>query len=264
MAYPARFYAALHRGTPGDLDHYLRVCQNATSVLELGCGYGRVVTALAAPGRTVVGVEADPELLAMARTAVHALPPEHRAGVELHEGDMRRVSLGRRFDRVLVPFGGLWCMLGDDDLHAALTVAARHLAPGGRVAFDVYRADGFHAEAEPDDVPDDAFTPVGRVEVDGTPYEVLERSTWDKPRQRIDVTYLYVNEAGHAVEGTIAQRYLLEPQLHAALARAGLRPTHVAEGFGGERRPDAHASEDDEADEDDSLWIIEAEAIEPA
>jgi len=260
MPYPARFYAALHRGTPGDLDHYARVCRSAGTVLELGCGFGRVITALAASGPTVVGVERDPELLAMARAAVRELPPERSAGVEVLEGDMRRLSLHRRFDRVLIPFGGLWCMLDDDELHAALTTAARHLAPGGCVAFDVYRADGFHAEAEPDDVPDDAFTPVGRVEVDGVAYEVLERSTWDKPRQRIDVTYLHVNEAGHAVEGTIAQRYLLEPQLHAALARAGLRPVRVAEGFGD--REDRDADEADGDADDDALWVVEAEALE--
>jgi SAM-dependent methyltransferase len=231
MPYPARFYAALHRGTPGDLDHYARVCRSAATVLELGCGFGRVITALAAPGRAVVGVERDPELLAMAHAAVRGLPPD--------QGD-------------------------DEDLHAALTTAARHLAPGGRVAFDVYRADAFHAEAEPDDVPDDAFTPVGRVEVDGVAYEVLERSTWDKPRQRIDVTYLHVDEAGHAIEGTIAQRYLLEPQLYAALARAGLRPVQVAEGFGEREADEAdEADEDDEAD-DDALWVIEAEALDPA
>lgn len=265
MPYPARFYAALHRGTPGDLDHYLRVCQNAASVLELGCGYGRVVMALAAPGRTVVGVERDPELLAMAHAAVRGLSKAARAGVELHQGDMRDVTLDRRFDRVLIPFGGLWCMLDDDDLHAALGTAARHLAPGGRLAFDVYRADAFHAEAEPDDVPDEAFMPVGRVEVDGVEWEVLERSTWDKPRQRIDVTYLYVDEAGHAVEGTIAQRYLLEPQLLAALTRAGLRPVHIADTF---RDPDAKPTtpnaDDEDTDDADALWVIEAEAINPA
>jgi SAM-dependent methyltransferase len=266
MPYPARFYAALHRGTPGDLDHYLRVCQGAASVLELGCGYGRVVMALAAPGRTVVGVEQDAELLAMAREATRTLGKASSAGVDLRQGDMRTVALGRQFERVLVPFGGLWCMLDDEDLHAALVTTVRHLAPGGRVAFDMYRADAFHAEAEPDDVPDDAFTPIGRVEVDGVAYEVLERSTWDKPQQRIDVTYLYVNEAGQVVEGTIAQRYLLAPQLHAALHRAGLRPTSVTDGFGARAAPRATTSNDDEPDEPDepdALWVVEAEAIEP-
>jgi SAM-dependent methyltransferase len=245
MPYPARFFAALHRGTPGDLDHYRRVCQGASSVLELGCGYGRVVAALAAPGRVVVGVEQDPELLALARTAVQALPKAHQAGVELRQGDMRTVSLDRRFERVLVPFGGLYCLLDDASLDAALANAVRHLAPGGRVAFDVYRADAFHHESEPDDLPDDAHAPLDRVEVDGVAYEVLERSTWDKPRQRLEVSYVYIDEEGHAIEGTIAQRYLLEPQLRAALARAGLRIVHMAGGF----------SSDDEHE----LMVVQAE-----
>lgn len=270
MPYPARFYAALHRGSPGDLAHYQRVCRGASSVLELGCGSGRVLAALAAPGRRVVGVDRDPEQLALAEETLRDLDPEHRRGIELIEGAMESISLGERFDRVLVPFGGLWCLLDDAALHATLRTIVDHLAPGGRVAFDGYRADEFHHEAEPDDVPEDAHTPLTRVEVDGVAYEVLERSTWDKPRQRIDVSYLYVDEAGRGVEGTIAQRYLLEPQLRAALERVGLTivrldggfvvPDHEAE------RDDTndHASGDDEEDVEDEedeqgeLMIVEA------
>ncbi|MEM9459847.1 MAG: class I SAM-dependent methyltransferase [Myxococcota bacterium] len=231
MPYPARFYAAIHRGTPGDLEHYQRMCQNASSVLELGCGYGRVVAALAAPARQVVGVDNDPDRLAMAAKTVATLAPDHRAGVELVEGDMRTVDLGHRFDRILLPFGGLYCLLDDADLHATLTTVARHLAPGGRVGLDVYRADEFHHDSEPDDLPEDAHTTLGRIEVDGIAYEVLERSTWDKTRQRIDASYLHVDETGHAIEGTIAQRYLLEDQLRAALARAGLTITRLSGAF---------------------------------
>lgn len=257
MRYPARFYAALHRGTPGDLDHYVRVCQDAASVLELGCGYGRVVMALAAPGRTVVGVERDPELLAMARAAVATLSKASSAGVELIEGDMRTVDVGRRFDRVLIPFGGLYCLLDDADLDATLANVVRHLEPGGRLAFDVYRADDFHAQAEPDDLPDDAHAPLCQVEVDGVAYEVLERSTWDKPRQRIDAVYLYVNEAGLAIEGTIAQRYLLEPQLRAALGRAGLEITRLGRGF----TTDEAVGGAQPNDEDDELMVVEAARV---
>lgn len=263
MPYPARFYAAVHRGTPGDLEHYRRICHNATSVLELGCGCGRVVAALAAPGRTVVGVDRDPDRLAIAAATVAALPPDHRAGVELLPGDMRRLDLGRRFDRVLVPFGGLYCLLDDDDLHAALTTIARHLAPGGRVALDVYRADEFHHESEPDDVPDDAHTPLGRIEVEGVAYEVLERSTWDKARQRIEASYLHVDEAGRAVEGTIAQRYLLEDQLRAALTRAGLTLTRLTRGFSGAADPPARPDADT-PDPDEAPMVVEAMAADAA
>ncbi len=249
MPYPARFYAALHRGTPGDLEHYRRICQGATSVLELGCGYGRVLAAVASPERRVVGVDRDSELLTMAEATLDALPEDHRASIDLVEDQMQSVTLGDTFDRVLIPFGGLWCMLDDATLDATLSNAVRHLAPDGVVAFDVYRADEFHRDAEPDDVPEDAHTPLTRVEVDGVAYEVLERSTWDKAQQRIDVSYLYVDESGHMVEGTIAQRYLLEPQLRDALRRAGLRVTGLRGSFDDEPTDDAH---------EDELMIVEA------
>ncbi|MCH9684819.1 MAG: class I SAM-dependent methyltransferase [Deltaproteobacteria bacterium] len=251
MPYPARFYAALHRGTPGDQPHYQRLCDTATSVLELGCGYGRMLTALAAADRTIVGVEYEPDLLAMAEAAVDRLPPPLRAGVSLVQGDMRDVSLDRVFDRVLLPFGGLYCLLSDADLDATLANVVRHLAPGGRVGLDVYRADAFHAEAEPDDVPDDAHTPLTRVEVDGQPFEVLERSHWDKPAQRIDASYLYVGEDGASVEGTIAQRYLLEPQLRAAFGRAGLAIVDIRDRFG-------DPAPDERDGDDDAMMIVEA------
>lgn len=252
MSYPAQFYAALHRGTPGDLAHYRRLCKGASSVLELGCGYGRVVTSLAAHGRTIVGVEPDEEMLALARDAVTRLPAEDQAGVTVMAGDMRTLDLGRRFDRVLVPFGGLYCMLDDADLDAALATVARHLAPGGTAGFDLYRADDFHADAEPDDVPDDAHTPLARVTVDGTDYEVLERSTWDKPKQRIDASYLYVDEVGRTIHGLIEQRYLLQPQLEAALARAGLQLVEQRRWFG---------EPPDEDDGDEGLIIATVRAV---
>ena len=64
---PAELYARLHRGNPGDLDFYRRACAGASSVLELGCGHGRVLRAIATPETHLVGVDLDPELLALAR-----------------------------------------------------------------------------------------------------------------------------------------------------------------------------------------------------
>ncbi len=43
--YPPALYAELHVGNPGDLAFYREHCVGASSILELGCGYGRVMTA---------------------------------------------------------------------------------------------------------------------------------------------------------------------------------------------------------------------------
>ncbi|HLT36253.1 MAG TPA: class I SAM-dependent methyltransferase, partial [Enhygromyxa sp.] len=70
--YPARLYAAVHDGNPGDVEFYRRRCAGARSIVELGCGDARVLAALAEPGRRLVGVDIDPELLELARVRLSA------------------------------------------------------------------------------------------------------------------------------------------------------------------------------------------------
>ncbi|MBC7172885.1 MAG: class I SAM-dependent methyltransferase, partial [Polyangiaceae bacterium] len=106
--YPAELYAALHRGTEGDVDFYLRACSGQERVLELGCGYGRVLEPLAAMGHRVVGIERDPELAAIAREAVAPY------GGRVIVGDMTSFELDELFDRVIVPFNGIYCLLDRD------------------------------------------------------------------------------------------------------------------------------------------------------
>ena len=62
----AALYAAVHTGTPGDRELYASVCRGAATVLELGCGAGRLLPVLAGSDRTVVGIDLDTHLLARA------------------------------------------------------------------------------------------------------------------------------------------------------------------------------------------------------
>ncbi|NVB42899.1 class I SAM-dependent methyltransferase [Pseudenhygromyxa sp. WMMC2535] len=229
MTYPAHLYVALHSGNPGDVDFYRQRCAGAASVLELGCGDARVLAALAEPDRELVGVDLDDGLLALARARLQALPPAQAERAELVRADMgAELELGRRFDRVIIPFGGLYCLLEPAAVDVLLANVARHLGPQGRLILDVWAADGFHAEAEPEDLDPGWLEHVGAVEVDegeeeSVRYEILERSSWDKAQQRLDVTYLHVPVGGEeAIEGELPQRYLLSEQLGEALSRAGL------------------------------------------
>ncbi len=106
------------------------------SVLDLGCGTGGHLVRLARMGYGVVGVDRSADMLERARDKSRELPSESRP--ELHEGDIRALDLGRRFDAVLMMFAVLGYQIENADVLAALTTARRHLDPGGLFVFDVW------------------------------------------------------------------------------------------------------------------------------
>ena len=225
-SYPADLYEAVHCGNEGDVDFYRSVCADATDVLELGCGWGRIAGALAADGRRVTGVDIAPDLLERGRSNCPA--------VEFVQGDMRTVDLGRRFDRVLIPYNSLYCLLDEGDVRAALQRAAAHLRPTGKLVFDAYTADLFHRQGV--DQPEwDAAAFVKTVRALGRTWDVYERSRWRRGQQRIDAVYTHVarEDAGEVVSA-IPQRYLLRDQLPRLLMDAGLVLEALHGGFRGE------------------------------
>jgi SAM-dependent methyltransferase len=234
--YPARFYAAVHDGNPGDVEFYRRRCASARSIVELGWGDARVLASLAAPGRTLVGVDSDAQQLELAAARARACG----AALKLVEADMRDVGVsmlgadGRRFDRVIIPHGGIYCLLDEAALEASLRSAAALLSDSGLLLLDAWAADDFHVQAEPEDQDPSWLERVKTIELDGDTYEVLERSRWDKPQQRLDVTYIHVRVGSEdVVEGLLQQRYVLADQLCAALERAGLDLVELAGDFDG-------------------------------
>jgi SAM-dependent methyltransferase len=242
LHYPAELYELVHRGTPGDLAFYRRACSGSERVLELGCGYGRVLQALADLGPSLVGLERDPELLALAEARCSQLPREQAARIELVLGDMRSFDLsagadardGRRFDRILIPHSGIYCLLSEEECLECLRCVARHLKPGARLILDAYLADRFHQTAEPADHTDERLDPVVSVEHRGIAYDVLERSCWNREAQRLDVTYEYLPRAGGEIlQGCVAHRYLLCEELPGLLERAGLQLVSMAGDWNG-------------------------------
>ena len=215
-------YALAHRGTPGDVDFYLDACRGADPLLELGCGYGRLLLPLARAGHRVWGVEHDPGLLALARAAVAGQDRATRGRVTLLPADMRTLDLGQRFARVLIPFSGLYCLPDEAAQVRCLAGAARHLAPDGRLVLDAWPADDFHAHGDPaDDERDDG--PVVSLQWRGRLWDVHERSRWERGAQRLDVRYEYrPRDGGAARADVLGHRYVLTRQMPALLEAAGL------------------------------------------
>jgi 2-polyprenyl-3-methyl-5-hydroxy-6-metoxy-1,4-benzoquinol methylase len=94
------------------------------TVLDAGCGTGRVAIELARRGVEVVGVDADASMLATAR----------RTGstVAWHLHDLTTLDLGRRFD-VVVLAGNVPLFTPPGTERALVAGCARHVAPEGRL-----------------------------------------------------------------------------------------------------------------------------------
>ena len=92
------------------------------SVLDAGCGTGRVAIELARRGIDVVGVDLDPGMLDVARSKA----PDG----SWVQGDLAGVDLGRTFD-VVVMAGNVMIFLAPGTEAMVVANMAGHLAPGG-------------------------------------------------------------------------------------------------------------------------------------
>jgi len=93
------------------------------SVLDAGCGTGRVALELARRGLEVVGVDVDPSMLAIARN--------RGPGIEFVESDLSDLDLlGRSFDVVLMA-GNVLLFTRRGTERAVVAGCARQIGPGG-------------------------------------------------------------------------------------------------------------------------------------
>lgn len=112
------------------------------TVLELGCGTGRVLLPLARSGCLVTGIDQSEAMLARCRAKISAEPRAVQDRVTLQEGDVRDVivappALGG-FALALAPFRVLQHLTTITDQLRFLDAVHHHLSPGGRLAFDVF------------------------------------------------------------------------------------------------------------------------------
>jgi SAM-dependent methyltransferase len=98
-----------------------RLGPDCRSVLEPGCGSGRVLEPLVRRGLEAVGIDRSPAMVELARAR----------GAEVVLADMTGFDLGRRFDGAVCPINTL-AHLSPEELARHLDAMGRHLRPGAR------------------------------------------------------------------------------------------------------------------------------------
>ena len=112
---------------------FLRACVDANpgSVLELGCGTGRILERLVGTGTPLVGLDLSYQMLLEARLR---LPQE----VHLVQGDIRSIPLARHFDWVLLPYSLVTYLVNDADWRDFSASLQRVTHSTSRVVFDSF------------------------------------------------------------------------------------------------------------------------------
>jgi len=112
--------AAAGENVHGEADFLMRL--SPRSVLDAGCGTGRIARELARRGVDTVGVDLDDGMLSTARRKAPDL--------EWHHADLAAIDLGRFFDVVLLA-GNVMIFLTPGTENAVVANLTRHLAPDG-------------------------------------------------------------------------------------------------------------------------------------
>jgi SAM-dependent methyltransferase len=187
------FYARITAvGEPGIVHDAVRP---GASILELGCGTGRITHPLVALGHPVVAVDESPEMLAHVRDADTVC-----ARIE-------ELALGRRFDAVLLASH----LINTDDIatRTALLAACRcHVADDGAVIIQQHAPGWFAAAANAESVRDGI---IFRMRDVSRPAPGL-----------VSATVEYV-DGDQVWTQTFTARRLDDTELAAVLAGAGLR-----------------------------------------
>jgi SAM-dependent methyltransferase len=167
--YQRRFDALAARGDEvhGEADFVVGFAP--VSVLDAGCGTGRVAIELARHGIEVVGVDADPSMLATAR--------DRAPGLTWIESEVGALGLGRVFD-VVVMAGNVPLFTPAGTQTDLVAGCARHVVPGGVLIAGFQLGRGYELTAFDEDCAAADLEPVERF------------ATWDRDPFSGDGSYV--------------------------------------------------------------------------
>jgi len=134
----AKFYD-LNPNVPRDVPFYLALIPSPmATILELGCGTGRVTIPLASYSRFIRGIDLSPAMIGLCRDKLSRanIPPDK---VVVTPGDITDFDLGEQFDLIIAPYRVVQNLETDTEVDGLFNCIRKHLAPSGTCVLNVFR-----------------------------------------------------------------------------------------------------------------------------
>lgn len=136
----ASLYESEHAAFMEDICFYHGlISEGQNSVLEAGCGTGRIAIKLSQLGCEVTGIDISAAMLMVAQDMASRVDVD----LQLDRGDMRCMSYPKTFDLAVVALDSFSHFLEDSDQARALYCLYESLIPGGILAVDVFNANPY-------------------------------------------------------------------------------------------------------------------------
>lgn len=209
------YYDKTYARRSNDVAFYVELAKTARgSVLEYGCGSGRMTIPMARAGARVTGVDLSAPMLAKLKSALAGEDAETKKRVTLKQGDMRETKLRSKHALVICPFNAFLHLYTREDVERFLARVRAHLAPGGRFVFDVSIPDPEELSRKPERLcrtPPFVYPGIGRVRYG-------ERFDYEPLRQVLFISMEFEPESGAAAFMTpLAHRQFFPRELEALL-----------------------------------------------
>lgn len=204
-----------------DIPFYVEEATRAGgAVLELGCGTGRVSIPIAQAGIDVVGIDSSSAMLTIAREKSREADTPN---LKLLRADMRDFDITSKFDLAIIPFRGFLSLLSVDDEIRTLTNIRRHLAPGGKIIFDIFVPD-LNMMVQEGDVPYHFRDVIDRET--GKRLIIWNQASYDAFSQVMDIrtTIEQLDDSGRVsskMYRDFALRYIFRWEMHHLLGLCG-------------------------------------------
>ena len=106
-------------------------------ILEIGCGTGNVLIAMARSGLRVVGIDVSEAMLSRCKAKLADEPSAVRERASVHSANMLNIDVGSEFAAIFLPYHVICHLLSSDELEACLKGLFGSLVAGGEIIFDV-------------------------------------------------------------------------------------------------------------------------------
>ena len=197
-----------------DIDFYKSFVNETTSVLELGCGTGRITLSLIDKCKHITGIELSVHMLEILRGKVENLDDKLQKKIKLIKSDMINFDLNEKFDLIIFPGITFQALTTNEQRNSCLECVKQHLSDKGKVIIDFFDPDVDKVKKTGNrrldfEYFDDA------LDCTVSKYSVIESHDSEKQKQMIKYTFELVRNGAliRVIEDNFELGYLFTDQI---------------------------------------------------